>query len=320
MLKKIIVIGGCGFIGTNFINIAKDYYKILNLDKLSIVSNRTNIQNKKNYKFKKLDICNYNKLKHEINKFKPHYVLNFAAETHVDNSIKNSDSFIKTNIFGLHNILKIIQNNKKIKFIQISTDEVFGDILKPKKFNLKSNYNPSSPYSASKAAGDHLIRSWARTFKTKSIIINCSNNYGPYQNYEKLIPKTIINCINKKNIPVYKRGLQIRDWIFVNDHVEAIIKILKKGMTGKTYLIGGGNEKKNIEIIRFICRFFEKKIDRKYNYQNLIKFTKDRPGHDFRYAIDSSFAKKQLKWRPKNDFYKSLIQTINWYLKNSKKL
>ena len=319
MLKKLIVVGGCGFIGTNFINIAKNKYDILNIDNLSAVSNKSNIKNKKNYAFKKIDICDFKKLSYVIKIFKPEYIINFAAETHVDNSIRNSDSFIKTNILGVHNLLKIIQKNKKIKFIQISTDEVFGDIQIPKRFNLKSNYNPSSPYSASKAAGDHLIRSWTRTYNTKAIIINCSNNYGPYQNYEKLIPKTIINCINKKKIPVYKRGLQIRDWIFVDDHVDAILKILDKGVSGRTYLIGGGNEKKNIDIIRFICKYFTDNINKNYNFQNLIKFTSDRPGHDFRYAVDSSFIKKQLNWKPKNSFYKSLIETINWYLKNHKK-
>jgi dTDP-glucose 4,6-dehydratase len=319
MLKNIMTIGGCGFIGTNFINKAIKDYNILNIDNLSIVSNRSNIKNKKNYKFKKLDICNFKDLKYQIEKFKPEFIINFAAETHVDNSIKNSDRFIKTNILGVHNILKIIQNNKEIKLIQISTDEVFGDIRSPKKFNLRSKYNPSSPYSASKAAGDHLIRSWIRTYNIKSIIINCSNNYGSYQNYEKLIPKTIINCINKKKIPVYKRGLQIRDWIFVDDHVNAILKILKKGIIGKTYLIGGDNEEKNINIIRYICKYFSDNIDKNYNFQNLIKFTSDRPGHDFRYAVDSSFIKKQLNWKPKNLFYRSLIETINWYLKNQKK-
>ena len=324
--KNILITGGKGFIGTNFINYILLKYKnqkIINLDKLTYAANINIIKNKK-YKFVKGDISN-KKLVYEILlKYNIDTIVNFAAETHVDNSIKTPRLFINSNISGVFNLIEAANqyyktNYKKLKnnfrFHQISTDEVYGSLkLKEKPFTEKSSYKPNSPYSASKAGADHIIRSYYKTYNLPITISTCSNNYGPFQNSEKLIPKIIYNCINRKEIPIYGNGLNIRDWIYVDDHCDAIYKILKYGKIGETYNVGSNNELKNIEIVKLICKIINSKYDfRNDNLLNLITFVKDRPGHDFRYSINSNKIRKKLNWRPKVKFTFGLKKTINWY-------
>lgn len=328
-MKNIIITGGAGFIGSNLAKKIVKNNKILIIDKLTSSSNIANIKeilNNKNCIFKKVDICNFQKIKKIFFKFKPDYIFNLAAESHVDKSIDNADQFIKTNILGVYNLLKIshnyyVQNYKRnFKFIfhHISTDEVFGDLPKNSnfKFNENNNYKPNSPYSASKAGADHLVRAWNKTFNLPTIISNCSNNFGEYQHPEKLIPHTILNFIKGKNVPVYGNGKNIRDWIYVKDHCEALIKIMKKGKVGETYNIGANCEIQNIDIVNQICKILESKLKNK-KLKRLIKFVDDRPGHDFRYAINSRKMKTQLNWSPKFKFKNSLNTTVNWYIKNN---
>lgn len=326
---KILVTGGLGFIGSNFINhILKDKkFKILNLDNKSLpVSNHYKIFKTKNYNFKKIDITNFKKTQYEILKFKPNRIINFAAETHVDNSISNPKKFINTNIIGTFNLLEAsrnyFKNNNNFVFIHISTDEVFGDLEKSTKgFNETTRYNPSSPYSASKASSDFLVRSWARTFKIPAIITNTSNNYGPYQYEEKLVPLSIKKILNKEKIPIYGSGKQERDWIFVLDHVLALKKILLKGKINNTYLIGSGKTIKNINLIKIIHKEISKQLENsnfKVNtLDNSIKFIKNRPGHDYKYLIDNSKISKQLKWKTEYDIKKGVSMTVKWYLDNT---
>ena len=323
---KLLITGGNGFIGANLIiKIIKENknYKILNLDCDTYASNIKSLgflNNYKNYRRSKIDICNFKPLKKEFNSFGPDVVLNLAAETHVDNSIKNPKSFINTNILGTHNLLEISKNyhnkvKKKFLFIQISTDEVYGDLGKKKKsFTENSIIKPSSPYSASKAGGDHLVHSYFRTFKLPTIITRCTNNYGPYQSTEKLIPKVINNAINNRSIPVFNKGNEIRDWIHVEDHVDAILKVIKNGKPGNIYNIGSQNNMKNIRLIKKILFLISQKKNNFKNLLKLIKFVKDRPGHDFKYSIDNSKTRKDIKWSPKIKFDYGIKKTIEWYL------
>ena len=322
-MKKIIVTGGQGFIGSNLIEILlKKKYFVINVDKSSYSANSYNVRNFKknrNYVFYKIDINNRNKILNIFKKHKPIGIFNLAAETHVDRSIDNPYSFLKTNILGVYNLLEAInlfnKNNKnKIKLLHVSTDEVYGDIEKKIEVNEKYNYNPSSPYSASKAGADQLIKSYFRTYGSKVIIANSCNNYGPNQLPEKFIPKVIFNIINKKPIPLYGKGTNIREWIYVKDNCEALIKIFNKGKIGQNYNIGTGIRVKNIEIIKLILKIAKKNnIDQK---KAKIKFVKDRPGHDKRYAINSSKIKKDLNWKHKVSFINGLNKTFNWYLNN----
>jgi dTDP-glucose 4,6-dehydratase len=303
-----LVTGGLGFIGSNFIiNTLKKFpqYEIINLDDELHGSNKLNLKNIKNYKFVKGNICN-EKLVEKLVK-KCNLVVNFAAESHVDRSISNPKPFINSNIVGLFNILEQIKNHKK-KLIQISTDEVFGSL---KKDSADENFklNPSSPYASSKAAAELLVNSYVTTFDCKCIITRCTNNFGPRQFPEKLIPKTILLAYQNKKIPIYGSGKNIRDWIFVNDHCDAINKIITNGKEGKTYNISGQNELNNITIVKKILKFMGKSND-------TIEFVNDRPGHDFRYSLDSSKIQKELNWSPKLDFDKNLKETIGWYLEN----
>jgi dTDP-glucose 4,6-dehydratase len=305
---KMLVTGGLGFIGSNFIiNTLKKFpqYEIINLDDELHGSNKLNLKNIKNYKFVKGNICN-EKLVEKLVK-KCNLVVNFAAESHVDRSISNPKPFINSNIVGLFNILEQIKNHKK-KLIQISTDEVFGSL---KKDSADENFklNPSSPYASSKAAAELLVNSYVTTFDCKCIITRCTNNFGPRQFPEKLIPKTILLAYQNKKIPIYGSGKNIRDWIFVNDHCDAINKIITNGKEGKTYNISGQNELNNITIVKKILKFMGKSND-------TIEFVNDRPGHDFRYSLDSSKIQKELNWSPKLDFDKNLKETIGWYLEN----
>ena len=310
-MKKIIVTGGLGFIGSNLINILKNKYFIVNIDKVSYASNFNSIDaNIKNYKFYKQDINNKIFIKNILNKYNPSIIFNFAAETHVDRSIDGPKQFIESNILGVFNLLESIKDYKnKIKLIHISTDEVYGDIKKNYKSKEEDAYNPSSPYSASKAGGDFLIKSYIRTYKIPAIITNCCNNFGPNQYPEKLVPTIIYNILNKKPIPIYGKGKNIREWIYVKDHCDAIITIAEKGVIGENYNIGSGIVLNNIQIAKRIISAF-KKITIKKNIESKIHLVKDRPGHDLRYCLDSSKIRNKLKWKCKSSFNQRLMKQL----------
>ena len=319
-MQKIIVTGGLGFIGSNLINLLlkKNFY-VINLDKVSYSSNFYNTKefNKnKNYKFIKCNINNKN-LNSIFLKYKPDCIFNLAAETHVDRSIDNPKDFIDTNILGTFNVLenfkKFSSKYKKTRLIHISTDEVYGDVLTGRSSELYP-YKPSSPYAASKASSDHLVYSYVRTYKIPAIITNCSNNYGPKQHPEKLIPKLIYNILNNKNLPIYGKGLNSREWIYVDDHCEALLKIFKKGKIGEFYNIGSNKNFNNLEISKFLIKVSKNYLKIGSNVK--IKYVKDRPGHDIRYALDSNKIKKQLKWSPKTKFNDGLKKTFLWYFNN----
>ena len=317
-MKKVIVTGGLGFIGSNLIKIllSKKFY-VINLDKISYSSNFYNTRDfdsQKNYKFLKIDINDKKKLSKVLNKYKPLGIFNLAAETHVDRSIDGPSSFIKSNILGVFNLLEVfrkhIVTNKKVKLIHISTDEVYGDILKGRS-KEDDAYKPSSPYAASKASSDHLVSAYIRTYKIPAIVTNCSNNYGPRQHPEKLIPKLIYNIQNNKNLPIYGKGLNSREWIYVDDHCEALIKIFQKGKIGNFYNIGSNI---NLNITKLLLKISKYKM--KLGNNAKIKFVKDRPGHDIRYALNSKKLINDLKWKPKTKILDGLEKTFNWYFKN----
>jgi len=315
-MKTVVVTGGLGFIGSNLINILnKKKFFIINVDKVTYASNFKNITNNiKNYKFYKQDINNQNFIKTILYKYNPSLVFNLAAETHVDRSIDGPKQFINANINGVFNLLEAIRKyKKKIKLIHISTDEVYGDIIKKKSSRETDSYNPSSPYSASKASGDLLIKSYIRTYKIPAIITNCCNNYGPNQYPEKLIPTIIYRIINKKLIPIYGNGKNIREWIHVEDHCNALIKISEKGILGENYNIGSGIELNNIDIVKKIISSF-KEIDIDLANKAKYIFVKDRPGHDLRYSLNSSKIKRHLKWSCGYNFDKGIKKTIIWYI------
>ncbi len=320
-MKKILVTGGSGFIGSNLVNyLIKKNYFVINIDKLAYSSNTYNKPQNRNYKFFKLDINNKNQLKKIIEKYKPECVFNIAAETHVDRSIDSPFQFMHSNIMGVFSLLEVIKNfskkNKKIKLVHISTNEVYGDI-KINRSSEKYPYNPSSPYSASKASADHLIKSYVRTYNLPAVISNCCNNYGPYQFPEKLIPKMITNILNNRSLPIYAKGQNSREWIFVEDHCEALYKIFKKGKIGESYNVGSNLNLKNIDLVKMILKIFKRK-GFKLGKNVKIKFVKDRPGHDFRYALNSKKIFKELKWKSKTNINKGLNNTVDWYLKNKK--
>ena len=321
-MKKIIVTGGSGFIGTNLVNfLIKKKFFVINIDKLTYSSNKykEKLRNKKNYKLFKLDINNKNKVIKIIEKYKPKAIFNLAAETHVDRSIDGPKNFINTNINGTYNLLESLRFLKrkktKLKLIHISTDEVYGDI----KGNLRSNenyrYEPSSPYSASKASADHLVKSYIRTYKLDAVISNCCNNYGPYQFPEKLIPKMIFNILNNKELPIYAKGRNSREWIHVEDHCKALFALYLKGKSGESYNVGTNLNMKNIDLVKKIIKVF-KSMKFKIGSKTKIKFVKDRPGHDFRYALDNRKIFKKIKWKPKIKFDQGIKDTIQWYIKN----
>ena len=322
-MKKIIVTGGLGFIGSNLVKLLiKKNYFVVNVDKVNYASNFYNTKDfskKKNYKFIRLDINNRPKLKKILNFHKPIAIFNLAAETHVDRSIDGPAEFIKSNIVGVFNLLEEFREfnkkNKKSKLIHISTDEVYGDVLEGRS---KENdpYKPSSPYAASKASSDHLVYSYVRTFKLNAMITNCSNNYGPRQHPEKLIPKLIYNIICNKPLPLYGKGKNSREWIFVDDHCEALFKVFKKGTKGEFYNIGSNINSNNIDIARLLINISKKKM--KLGKKVKINFVKDRPGHDLRYALDSKKIFKKVKWKSKINLKKGLENTFNWYFENMK--
>ena len=327
----IIVTGGAGFIGSNFILrwLEKFDEDILNIDNLSYAADLNNlkdIEHNLNYSFKKLNIQNQDEITTLILESKPRAILNFAAESHVDRSIEGPENFIHSNIVGTYSLLEASlqywnslgeKEKDNFRFFHISTDEVFGSLnMSDEKSTEESPYRPNSPYSASKAASDHLVRAWHHTFELPTLISNCTNNYGPHQHQEKLIPLIITNALKNKNLPIYGDGKNIRDWLYVEDHCEAIIKILEKGKPGETYNIGGSCEKNNIEVVSEICKILDsiKPKQDGSSYKEQIEFVKDRPGHDFRYSLDTSKIKKDFNWKPKESFSSGLEKTVQWYL------
>ena len=318
-MKKVIVTGGLGFIGSNLIDLLiKRNFKVLNLDKVTYSSNFYNVKEfrkSRKYKFIKCDIKD-KKIKNIIFKFKPNCIFNLAAETHVDRSIDNPESFIQTNIVGVYNLLECFKEyskKNKSKLIHISTDEVYGDVLTGRSSETYP-YQPSSPYAASKAASDHLVSSYVRTYKIPAIVTNCSNNYGPKQHPEKLIPKLIYNILNNKPLPIYGKGKNSREWIYVKDHCEALIKIFHKGKNGEFYNIGSNRNLNNLEVCTKLMKMSKRltKIGKKVK----ISFVKDRPGHDIRYALNSNKIIDKLNWYPKTTFENGISLTFNWYNEN----
>lgn len=323
---KYLVTGGAGFIGSALcrkLSLNKDN-SILVLDKLTYAGNISSLELDKNdnISIEKVDIVESTKIKALIRKFKPDIIFHLAAESHVDRSIDNPQAFIDTNVVGTFVMLDAVRKSinklsKDFKFLHISTDEVFGSLGEDGLFSETTSYDPKSPYSASKAASDHLCRAWHHTYNFPVIITNCGNNYGPYQSPEKLIPKTIINCINKKNIPIYGKGLNIRDWIHVDDHVDALIAISQKGKIGESYNIGSNNEINNNKIVNTICSVGHSLIDQNFDYKSLIRYVDDRPGHDFRYAMDTRKINNSIGWMSKINFDEGITATFDWYLNNT---
>ena len=332
---KIIVTGGAGFIGSAVIRklIKETSHKVLNIDKLTYAGNLEslkNIDSNDRYSFIEQDITNLEKIHLIIDQYKPDAVMHLAAESHVDRSIDGPSEFINTNIIGTFNILEASRKyfdslppkDKRIfRFHHISTDEVYGDLENSNSFfTEETSYAPSSPYSASKASSDHLVRAWNRTYELPVLITNCSNNYGPYHFPEKLIPCVILKALKGEDIPVYGDGSQIRDWLYVDDHAEALIKVVEHGKIGETYNIGGHNEKRNIEVVRLICSVLEELHPSKPKgvklYSDLITHVADRPGHDLRYAIDASKIQRELGWVPNETFDTGIYKTVKWFLEN----
>ena len=329
---KILITGGAGFIGNTLVRnlLLTTEHEIINLDKLGYASDLTSINSldKKllsKYTFLKVDLNDFSKLKEAIESSNPDFIMHLAAESHVDRSINEPNLFVQSNVIGTFNLLEVVrefykklsEKRKQIfKFHHISTDEVFGSLGVKGKFSEQTSYDPRSPYSASKAASDHLVRAWFHTYKIPTIVSNCSNNYGPWQFPEKLIPKIIINALNINQIPIYGNGLNIRDWLYVEDHVEGLKKIVFKGKPGQTYCIGGDGEKTNLEVAPTICKILDELVPISFSYKTLIKFVEDRPGHDKRYAIDSSKIKTKLGWSPNYSFDNGIRKTVFWYKEN----
>jgi dTDP-glucose 4,6-dehydratase len=328
-MKKCLVTGGCGFIGSNYIRTALDREEnlhVVNLDKLTYAGNIQNLDgiSSNNLTIVKGDICDVDLVNSLFEKHHFDTVVHFAAESHVDRSIEGPAEFIQTNVVGTLNLLEQSRifinktNNDNFRFLHVSTDEVYGSLGDDGKFLETTPYDPSSPYSASKAGSDHLVRAWNRTFGLPTLITNCSNNYGSYQFPEKLVPLMIINCLQGNPLPVYGKGENVRDWLFVGDHCDAIHTVLAKGEIGETYNIGGNNEIKNLDVVTIICSLLDEISPRENgsSYSDLITFVKDRPGHDFRYAIDAGKIRNDLGWSPNESFETGIRKTIHWYLDN----
>jgi len=333
---KILVTGGAGFIGSALIRhiIQNSSQEVVNVDSLTYAGNLDslkNIEKDPRYSFEHADICDKEKIKHIFEQHRPDAVMHLAAESHVDRSIDGPDQFIQTNIIGTYTLLDVSRQywctltpeaRLKFRFHHISTDEVYGDLERPEDlFTETTPYAPSSPYSASKASSDHLVRAWSRTYGLPILITNCSNNYGPYHFPEKLIPHMILSALAGKALPVYGDGSQIRDWLFVEDHVRALLTVLTTGKPGETYNIGGHNEKRNLEVVETICNLLDQlaateRSSALASYRELITFVEDRPGHDKRYAIDASKIKNELGWQPVETFDSGIRKTVEWYLNN----
>lgn len=330
MSNKIIVTGGAGFIGSALVRmiINETDYEVLNIDKLTYAGHLKSLESiadSDRYQFEKIDICDTETINQIFNEFKPDAIIHLAAESHVDRSIDGSAEFIQTNINGTHKLLEEakqywqdLEGDRKdnFRFLHVSTDEVYGELGDEGFFTEETPYDPRSPYSSSKASSDHLVRAWHHTYGLPTMITNCSNNYGPYQFPEKLIPVVILKALQGKDIPVYGTGENVRDWLYVNDHARALLKVVQEGNPGETYNIGGHNEKQNIEVVHTICDTLNELVAKEANYRDQISFVTDRPGHDFRYAIDASKIERELGWTPKETFDSGIKKTIQWYLDN----
>lgn len=339
MSKTILVTGGAGFIGSAVVRylINDTNHKVVNVDKLTYAGNLESLQtvsDSDRYHFEKVDICDADALKHVFNNHQPDIVMHLAAESHVDRSIDGPGEFIQTNVVGTYTLLEqaraywlILDEERKsqFKFHHISTDEVYGDLPHPDEvapdtelplFTETTPYAPSSPYSASKASSDQLVRAWLRTYGLPTLVTNCSNNYGPYHFPEKLIPLVILNALAGKPLPVYGKGNQIRDWLYVEDHARALVLVALEGKIGETYNIGGHNEKQNIEVVQTICSILDDIVPKGTNYAEQISYVQDRPGHDMRYAIDASKIQRELGWTPQETFESGIRKTVIWYLEN----
>lgn len=316
-MRNIVVTGGAGFIGVNFVKLLlneADDINVINYDALTYAGNLASLDDcikNPRHIFIHGDICDTARIEETFEKYSPDGVINFAAESHVDRSISDPDIFLKTNILGTLNLLRASQKHSVKRFLQVSTDEVYGSLGSTGSFSETTNISPNSPYSASKASADHFVRAFNHTFKMDTIITRCSNNYGPYQFPEKMIPLCINNILQNKNLPVYGDGMQVRDWLFVKDHCSAIWEVFKHGKTGEVYNVGGCNEKANLELVKTLLKILNKP-------ESLITFVKDRPGHDRRYAIDNTKIMSNLNWKPSVTFEQGIELTVKWYLDNKK--
>lgn len=338
-MSTILVTGGAGFIGSAVIReiINNTDMSVVNVDKLTYAGNLdtlAEVSTNPRYSFEKVDICDAEEIKRILNQYMPDIIMHLAAESHVDRSIDGPGEFIKTNLVGTYTLLEAArhywnslpeQNKNGFKFHHISTDEVYGDLPHPEDidsqeelplFTESSAYMPSSPYSASKAGSDHLVRAWQRTYGLPTVVTNCSNNYGPFHFPEKLIPLIILNALEEKPLPIYGKGNQIRDWLYVEDHARALLKVAIEGKSGETYNIGGHNEKQNIDVVQAICQILDDLVPKDSKYEELITYVPDRPGHDMRYAIDATKIQRELGWKPVETFETGIRKTVAWYLDN----
>jgi dTDP-glucose 4,6-dehydratase len=329
---KILVTGGCGFIGSNLIRmlIQQTDHVVLNLDALTYAGNRESLDDiagHERYSFSQINLCNAQAVVDIVSKFRPDWIMHLAAESHVDRSIDGPSQFIETNIVGTFHLLQAARHHydslaplikKSFRFLHVSTDEVYGSLGPEGLFTEKTPYDPRSPYSASKAASDHMARAWHHTYGLPVLITNCSNNYGPYQFPEKLIPVVILKALRGESIPVYGNGENIRDWLYVGDHIEALYQVISGGRIGHTYNIGGNNECRNIDLVKTICRILDELQPSRdgQSYANQITFVEDRPGHDMRYAIDPTKIREEIGWAPKHDSETGFRSTVRWYLEN----
>lgn len=327
---RVVVTGGAGFIGSAVVRhlVLEKEYDVLNIDKLTYAGNLTSlraVEGNSSYRFLKADICNGQAIGEALESFKPDRIMHLAAESHVDRSITGAKDFVETNVLGTFTMLECAraywqslqgQKREDFRFLHVSTDEVYGSLGEHGLFTETTPYDPSSPYSASKAASDHLAKAWARTYKMPVIVSNCSNNYGPYHFPEKLIPLVILNALEKKALPVYGSGANIRDWLYVEDHARALDLIAERGRVGETYNVGGRNERRNIDVVKTICLLMDQLRPAAEPHTNLIEYVDDRPGHDARYAIDATKLEDDLGWKALENFDTGIEKTVRWYLEN----